>query len=65
MEKPSYLFSVPFFLLKFISYIFGKQNEMNRLTSSLQVDSRFTREILDWKPRVSLRDGIKNMVKDR
>ena len=65
MEKPSYLFSVPVFLLKFISYIFGKQNEMNRLTSSLQVDSRFTREILDWKPRVSLRDGIKNMVKDR
>ena len=28
----------------------GRQNEVNRLLSSLQVDISHTKEILNWKP---------------
>ena len=56
------LFPVPLSFLKFFSFIIKRKDEINRLTSSLQVDSKEIREILNWSPPISIKDGIKRMV---
>jgi nucleoside-diphosphate-sugar epimerase len=59
------LFPFPIFLLKFISNFFGKRNEINKLLSNLQMDINYTRDTLNWKPPLSLKDGIRNMFVDK
>ncbi len=63
MGNTARLFPVPNSFLKFFSRMIGRQNEVNRLLSSLQVDISHTKEILNWKPIKSVEEGIKNMVK--
>ena len=58
------LFSFPVSLLKFFGLIFGKQNEIDRLTGSLQIDISYTNKILNWKPPVRIEEGIRRMVQD-
>jgi nucleoside-diphosphate-sugar epimerase len=65
MDQPAKLFTVPTFLLKFLGFIIGKQNEIKRLTDSLQIDNSYVREILNWTPPVSVEEGIIKMVKDK
>jgi nucleoside-diphosphate-sugar epimerase len=59
------LFSFPLSLLKFFGFIFGKQDEIDRLTGSLQIDISHTNEILNWKPPVSVEEGIRRMVQEK
>lgn len=59
------LFSFPVSLLKFFGFIFRKQDEIDRLTGSLQIDISHTNEILNWKPPVSVEEGIRRMVQDK
>lgn len=59
------LFSFPVSLLKFFGFIFGKQDEIDRLTGSLQIDISHTNEILNWKPPVSVEEGIRRMVQEK
>lgn len=54
---------IPIFLLKFFCYFIGKSEEINKLKSSLQVDINYTKDILNWKPSMSVKDGIKKMIK--
>lgn len=56
------LFPAPLFLLKFLSNIFGKKKELNKLTESLRVDNSYTKEILNWTPPTSVEEGIRRMV---
>lgn len=65
MGRKAYLFPVPLFLLKFVSRIFGKQKEIDRLIGSLKIDSDYTREILNWTPPVSVTEGIRRMVQGK
>ena len=55
------LFPVPIPWLKFFSFFIGRQSDIDRLTGSLQVDIEYTKKILDWKPSVSVSEGIKRM----
>ena len=57
------LFPVPISFLKFASWIIRKESEMNRLIGSLQVDISHTNKTLNWKPAISVAEGIKRMVK--
>ena len=59
MGNTARLFPVPNSFLKFFSRMIGRQNEVNRLLSSLQVDISHTKEILNWKPIKSVEEGIK------
>ena len=59
------IFPFPIFLLKLISNFFGKKNDMDKLSSNLQVDINYTREILKWKPRQSIKDGIRKMLMNK
>jgi nucleoside-diphosphate-sugar epimerase len=59
------IFPFPIFLLKFIANFFGKSNEINKLISNLQIDINYTKDTLNWKPSVSVKDGIRKMLKDK
>ena len=62
MGKPSRLMPAPDFLLKFCASLMGKRDMAQRLCGSLQVDISKTREILDWKPPLSLDQGLEKAV---
>jgi nucleoside-diphosphate-sugar epimerase len=59
MCKPAHLFSLPVSWLRVAGRMGGKLAEVERLLSSLQIDSSHTRDVLDWTPPVSLNDGLK------
>jgi nucleoside-diphosphate-sugar epimerase len=59
------IFPFPIFLLKLIANFFGKGNEINKLLSNLQIDINYTKDILNWKPSVSVKDGIRKMIIDK
>ena len=56
------LLPVPVPMLRLAGRALGKQAEIDRLVGSLQIDSRHTRELLDWNPPVSVAEGIRRMV---
>ena len=60
----SRLYGIPIFVLKFIGYIFGKQDEVSKLTNSLQIDISYTKKILNWSPKVSTQEGLKRILKN-
>jgi nucleoside-diphosphate-sugar epimerase len=59
--KPVKLFWVPGWLLKIPAFIFGKTQELNRLCSSLQVNTSKARNELNWQPTVSPEQGMKKL----
>jgi nucleoside-diphosphate-sugar epimerase len=65
MKKKANLFPIPLFLHKFLGSIFGKSEEINRLTGSLRVDNSYTKEILNWSPPLSVEEGIRKMVQGK
>jgi nucleoside-diphosphate-sugar epimerase len=57
------LLPFPLFLLRFFFIFIGKSKEIKKLESNLQVDINYTREILNWKPSMSVKDGVRKMIK--
>lgn len=53
------LWSVPLTLLRFAARLAGKDKEIDRLSSSLQVDSSRIRKALGWVPPFSLNEGLR------
>ena len=64
MGRPVRLFPIPISVLKIFSRIFRRELEMNRLIGSLQIDIDYTKKILNWKPKNSLDDLIKDMIEN-
>jgi len=62
--KRSFLIPVPVSLMFFVARMLGKNNIADRLFGSLLIDSSKARNLLGWKPVVSMVEGLKNMVKD-
>ena len=62
LGRSARLLPVPVPLLRLSVRALGKQAEIDRLVGSLQIDSRQTRELLDWNPPVSVAEGIRRMV---
>ena len=62
LGRSARLLPVPVPLLRLAGRVLGKQAEIDRLVGSLQIDSRHTRELLDWTPPVSVAEGIRRMV---
>lgn len=58
MKKPSRLIPVPASLLMLGATMFGKKAVAQRLLGSLQVDISKTREVLGWKPPVTVEEGL-------
>ena len=52
------LFPTPVLMLKSGGFITGRFSEIQQITGSMLVDSRFTSELLDWHPTVSVDRGM-------
>jgi nucleoside-diphosphate-sugar epimerase len=59
------LFPLPLSLLKFFGFLLGRKAEINRLIESLQIDNNYTKQTLNWKPTVSVEEGIRRMVQGK
>ena len=64
MDQSARLFPVPERLLMKLGYLLGQQVVVQRLCGSLQVDITKTRELLDWKPVVSMDEALRRTVED-
>jgi nucleoside-diphosphate-sugar epimerase len=64
LGSPARLFPVPSSLLSFTAALLGKQAVAERLLGSLQVDISRTCELLQWKPPVSLGQGLCKAARD-
>ncbi|MDB2655799.1 NAD-dependent epimerase/dehydratase family protein [Candidatus Pelagibacter bacterium] len=62
MKKSQYFIPMPIILIKFLAKILNKSSEVERLTGNLQVDCTYTCEVLNWKPPVDIKDGLRKTV---
>lgn len=60
--KP-WLLPVPVSFLKFVALIFGKKALVERFSSSLTVNIEHTKKTLNWKPPITLDEGIRRCFK--
>jgi len=61
--KKPLLIPVPVPFLKFIASIVGKKATVERFSSSLTVDIEHTKNTLNWKPPITLEEGIRRCFK--
>jgi UDP-glucose 4-epimerase len=59
LGKPARLLPVPGWVLEFSARLIGRQDLTQRLCGNLQVDITKTRELLGWKPPVSMDEGLR------
>jgi UDP-glucose 4-epimerase len=64
MGKSARLVPIPILIFKWAGYVFRKQELIDRLVGSLQVDSKKAEELLDWKPPYTVEQGIQITVND-
>lgn len=60
--KPARLFPLPPSVLNVAGRLLGKEDIVQRLLGSLQLDITHTREVLGWLPPVSLDEGLRRAV---
>jgi len=58
MGKPIWLLPVPVFILKAAAQVLGASSAADRLLGSLQIDSSKARQLLQWRPSLSVEEGI-------
>jgi nucleoside-diphosphate-sugar epimerase len=58
-KKNTLLLPVPVSLMLFVAKLIGKKSDAVRLFSSLRVDSSKARDLLEWKPIVTMKDQLK------
>jgi nucleoside-diphosphate-sugar epimerase len=58
-NKKTLLLPVPVSLMLFFAKLIGKKSDAVRLFSSLRVDSSKARDLLEWKPIVTMKDQLK------
>ena len=60
--KKARLLPVPVAWIRFAAKLLGKEAVANRLFASLQVDSSKARELLDWKPIITMDEQLKKIA---
>ena len=59
LQRPAHLFYVPQIVLEIGAKVIRRQGVYQRLCGSLQLDINKTRDLLGWKPVVSLDEGLR------
>ncbi|HFQ5177499.1 TPA: NAD-dependent epimerase/dehydratase family protein [Vibrio vulnificus] len=59
LGKPSWQIPLPAYCYKLVGKLFDKNDVVDRLTGSLQVDISHTKETLGWTPPQTLQEGFK------
>lgn len=65
LNRPARLIPVPVSILNIVSRLLGKSTIAQRLLGSLQVDISKTCTLLNWKPPVSVDEGLRRAVQQR
>jgi len=65
LNRPARLIPVPVSILIIASRLLGKSSISQRLLGSLQVDIRKTCTLLNWKPPVSVDEGLRRAAQQR
>lgn len=63
LNRPARLLPVPRNLLLALATIAGKRDQAKKLLGNLQVDTSKTRELLDWKPAISMDQALQATAK--
>lgn len=63
MMRPSRLIPVPVKLLEFVATLLGRRDVTQRLCGSLQVDISKTRDLLGWKPVLTVDEALKKATR--
>lgn len=58
MKKSSRVFAIPLSLIQLICLLFGKSSKVEKLLSSLQIDSFHAYRVLECDPVISLDEGL-------
>jgi nucleoside-diphosphate-sugar epimerase len=58
IDRPARLLNLPMWLLRPLAGMLGKSREIERVGGSLQADSGKARELLGWRPLLSLREAL-------
>lgn len=61
-NKKIRLLPVPVTYMRFIAKLLNKEDTVNRLFGSLQVDSSKSSQLLDWKPIITMNEQLKKMI---
>ncbi|HOW43028.1 MAG TPA: SDR family oxidoreductase [Candidatus Omnitrophota bacterium] len=64
LQVKAHLFPCPVFLLNCLAAMVRKQAAVERLTGSLCVNNQKSIALLGWKPRFSLKEGIRRTVEE-
>lgn len=64
MNRPTHLIPVPASWLQLAAAMVGKKDVAQRLCGSLQVDIQKTRQLLGWRPPLTLDQGLKKAAAD-
>ena len=62
MNRPTYLFPMPYQLLHSMTALVGKASALDKLCGTLQVDSNFARKTLGWTQAFSLYQGLNDVA---
>lgn len=61
-KKPM-LVPVPLWVITFVALLFGKREQVNKLACPLRVDIEHTKNTLNWKPLITLDEGLRRCFK--
>jgi UDP-glucose 4-epimerase len=64
LKRPAPLLPVPPKLLLALATLAGKRDLAGKLLGNLQIDSRSTREVLEWMPPVGMEEALESTVLD-
>jgi nucleoside-diphosphate-sugar epimerase len=58
LGKPARVFSVPVGVLQMLGKLTGKSAAIDRLTHSLELDTRRIKRVIDWHPAHTTQQGL-------
>jgi nucleoside-diphosphate-sugar epimerase len=61
-DLPARLLPVPVWALEWAGRLVGKADAIQRLCGNLQIDSSKARELLDWVPKISVKEGLRRAM---
>jgi nucleoside-diphosphate-sugar epimerase len=62
MHRPARLPIFPSWLIKLVARLAGKSSEIDKICGSLQVDIGKAKEVLQWKPSITIDQGLEKTV---
>ena len=65
LDRPARLVPVPLWLLDAGARLLGKQDRLQRLSGTLQLDISKARDMLGWQPPVTVDEGLRRTLADK